>query len=170
MGGGGSDVPPQRVARRHRDTSHPRPALVATLIRAAAASDVAGCAALLGQLGYPATPESLARRLSILLPRDDYALRVAQHDAALVGLAAVHVFPAIHSDRPLAFIAALVVAEAQRGTGIGARLVAELEAFATRNGCDRIIVTTANHREGAHRFYDRLGYEFTGRRYAKSLI
>jgi ribosomal protein S18 acetylase RimI-like enzyme len=48
--------------------------------------------------------------------------------------------------------------------------VAELEAFARQHGCDRIIVTTANHRDGAHRFYDRLGYEFTGRRYAKSLM
>jgi hypothetical protein len=32
-----------------------------------------------------------------------------------------------------------------------------------------LVVTTAVHRAGAHAFYARLGYELTGRRYARPL-
>ena len=138
-------------------------------IRAATESDAAACAALLAELGYPSTAEALVRRLRVLLARADYRVLVAERDATCVGLGAVHVFPAIHSDHALALIAALVVIDGERGAGLGGRLVAGLESFAANEECDRIIVTTANHREGAHRFYERLGYEFTGRRYAKRL-
>jgi ribosomal protein S18 acetylase RimI-like enzyme len=33
----------------------------------------------------------------------------------------------------------------------------------------RFLVTTHNRRAGAHAFYERLGFEFTGRRYVKDL-
>jgi GNAT superfamily N-acetyltransferase len=148
-------VQPPRITRPSLRSAHP--------------ADAGACAELLAQLGYPAESGVIARRLTTLLGRDDYRVAVAERDGELAGVGAVHVFHAIHSDRPLAFIAALVVRESRRGGGIGSRLVAELEAFAAEHGCDRIIVTTANHREGAHRFYERLGYELTGRRYAKRM-
>jgi ribosomal protein S18 acetylase RimI-like enzyme len=138
-------------------------------IRPASASDVGASASLLAELGYPASEEALARRLALLIPRTDYRVLVAERDGEVAGLGAVHVFPAIHSDHALAFIAALVVSAAARGSGIGARIVREMEMFAISHGCDRILVTTANHRDGAFRFYERLGYDFTGRRYAKRI-
>lgn len=138
-------------------------------IRTVTPSDVVACAALLGELGYPAPVEALERRIAILIPRTDYRVFVAEREGRLLGLGAVHVFPALHSDHALAFIAALVVGERERGAGVGAAIVREMESFAISHGCDRIIVTTANHRDGAHRFYERLGYEFTGRRYARQL-
>lgn len=143
--------------------------MVGTFVRGAAAPDAGRCAELLTELGYPSSGEALVRRMKALLARPDYRVAVATREEMVVGLGAVHVFPAIHSDQPLAFIAALVVGAAHRGAGVGARLVAELEAFAASHGCDRILVTTATRRDGAHRFYERLGYDFTGRRYAKRL-
>ena len=43
------------------------------------------------------------------------------------------------------------------------------EDYARKHGCPRIVVATANHRSGAHAFYERLGWEWTGRRYGKLL-
>jgi GNAT superfamily N-acetyltransferase len=136
-------------------------------IRRAILTDAAEIASLLSELGYPASAGAVAARLDPLLPRDDYAVLVAQGDSVVVGLGAVHVFPVIHADGPVALITALVVAGAARGGGIGRGLVAEMEGFARSQGCARILVTTANHRADAHAFYERLGYSFTGRRYAK---
>jgi GNAT superfamily N-acetyltransferase len=136
-------------------------------IRRAVPGDAEPLAALLGELGYPAAADDVARRLAVLLVRDDYGVFVAGAGDRPVGLGSVHVFPAIHADRPVALITALVVADAARGGGHGARLVAALEGFAREKDCERIMVTTANHRAGAHAFYERLGYAFDGRRYAK---
>jgi GNAT superfamily N-acetyltransferase len=136
-------------------------------VRRAAPGDAAALAGLLGELGYPADADAVTRRLDELLARDDYGVFVAEAAGRVVGFGGVHVFPALHADRPVALIAALVVSEAARGGGHGARLVAALEAFARGHDCERVMVTTANHRAGAHAFYERLGYAFDGRRYAK---
>lgn len=124
-------------------------------------------AGLLAELGYPAPADEVARRLRALLARDDYAVQVAEDGPALVGLGCVHVFPVLHAEKPLALLTALVVTPAARGGGHGRRLVSALEDFARSRGCGRIVVTTANRRADAHAFYERIGYSFTGRRYAR---
>ena len=124
-------------------------------------------AVLLAELGYPATPEAMSRRVRTLLSREDHAVLVADDGQALVGLGCAHVFPVLHSDEPVALITALVVAASARGSGYGRSIVVELEHFARSLGCRRILVTTAIHRSDAHAFYERLGYTFTGRRYVK---
>lgn len=136
-------------------------------IRSAKEADALGIAALLEELGYPAAAERVLRRLRTLLPRDDYAVLVAEQDQILLGLGCVHVFPALHVDEPVALLTALVVAASARGSGFGRSLVTELESFARSHGCTRILVTTANERADAHMFYEQLGYTCTGRRYAK---
>lgn len=137
------------------------------MIRQAQLGDSAELATLLIELGYPSDPNAIYRRLQTLLPRSDCRVSVAAIEGALGGFGMVHIYPAIHADAPGALIAALVVRESLRGKGIGRSLVADLEGYARERGCDRIMVTTANYRSGAHRFYECLGYDFTGRRYAK---
>ena len=46
-------------------------------------------------------------------------------------------------------------------------MVKAIEEWARSHGCKRVTVTTGLHRAGAHQFYERLGFEHTGRRYAK---
>ena len=48
-----------------------------------------------------------------------------------------------------------------RGRGIGAQLMAVIEAEARRRGAARIQLTSNQRRADAHRFYERLGYEPT---------
>jgi GNAT superfamily N-acetyltransferase len=79
------------------------------------------------------------------------------------------VFPVLAYSEDLAMIMALVVAEQARGLGVGRRLVSSAESLARERGASRLMVTTHLRRADAHAFYERLGFDFTGRRYLKAL-
>lgn len=133
-------------------------------VRRAARHDLPGLAALLGQLGYPASAGELERRLRRL----DGDLFVAADDEPL-GLAALQILHVLQRDAPAARLTALVVREDARGRGVARALIAAVEAAAREAGCDHLHVTTANHRADAHAAYRALGFEDTGRRFAKRL-
>jgi len=139
------------------------------LIRAASMGDVPALAALVTQLGYPTTPEAMRERLGHILPRDDYATWVAERGGRVVGFAgAMHGLSYVY-DPPYARLLSLVVEPGERGRGTGAALVAAAERWAREQGAAQLRLTTALHRDGAHRFYEGLGYERTGARYARKL-
>ena len=139
------------------------------LIRTASPADVPALAALATELGYPTTPEAMRERLDRILPRDDYATWVAERGGRVVGFAgAMHGLSYVY-DPPYARLLSLVVEPGERGRGTGAALVAAAERWARGQGAAQLHLTTALHREGAHRFYERLGYERTGARYVRKL-
>jgi N-acetylglutamate synthase-like GNAT family acetyltransferase len=135
-------------------------------IRDARFEDSAAIADLLGQLGYPTTVEAVEARLARLARVGDKVV-VADLDGSIVGLASLRLSPSIEYDTPAGQLASLVVDEAHRRAGVGRALVEAMEAEARRLGCGALFLTTAAHRAGAHAFYERLGFEHTGRRYAK---
>ncbi len=137
-------------------------------IRDARAADAPAIALLLDQLGYPAEVGAVEGRLERLVIVGDRVV-VADLDGQVVGLAQLHVSPALEYDRPAAKLAALVVDDAHRGRGIGRALVEELEAEARKRGCVLLFLTTSERRDDAHAFYERLGLEQTGRRYSRTL-
>ena len=94
---------------------------------------------------------------------------VAEADGQVVGLAALHESLSVEYDEPAAKLSAIVVDEHHRRRGIGEALVEAMEAEARRRGCCLIFLTTAERRADAHAFYRRLGFEETGRRFAKRL-
>ena len=138
------------------------------LVREIRPDDAAAIAALLTELGYPVEAEAIPLRLERLRECGDLVL-VAELDGGVAGLAHLHVSPAIEYERPAAKLSALVVDERRRRSGIGRALVDAVEAEARSRGCGLLFVTTAERRADAHRFYERLGFERTGRRYAKRL-
>ena len=125
-------------------------------------------AGLLTQLGYPveaATVEGRFQRLAVVGDR----VVVAELEGEVVGLGHLQVAPAIEYDRPAAKIGALVVDEGHRGQGIGRALVQALEDEARLRGCVLMFLTTSEHRDDAHAFYERVGLQQTGRRYGRTL-
>src|SRR5919199_3650738 len=138
------------------------------MIRDALAQDSAAIADLLGQLGYPTTAAAVEPRLDALVAAGD-RLVVAELNGQIVGLADLHVSPSLEHERPAAKLAALVVDERYRGAGVGRALVEAMEAEARARGCAVFFVTTAERRADAHAFYERIGLDYTGRRYAKTL-
>lgn len=142
---------------------------VVIAIRSAAAADAAGIARLLGELGYPAPADEIPLRLQRIVADGRAAVVVAANGDEIIGLCTVHLRTSITSHADIAQITSMVVSELARGRGAGRLLVEEAESWARRHGVVRMVVTTALHRAGAHAFYERLGYEHTGRRYAREI-
>jgi N-acetylglutamate synthase-like GNAT family acetyltransferase len=138
-------------------------------IRDARAEDAKVLARLLDQLGYPSSTEAVARRVRELTSSEADRLLVAEVDEQVVGFAGVHVSLAVEYDKPAAKLSAIAVDEAHRRRGVGEALVEAAVQEARARGCGLIFLTTAERRADAHAFYEALGFEFTGRRYAKTL-
>jgi GNAT superfamily N-acetyltransferase len=134
------------------------PARLDVAIRSATRADVAALSALSSQLGYPASPEDTAARLEGLLARpDDHQVWVAT--ASEGPIAWLHAFVARYLvDDPFVEIGGLVVAEGERGRGVGALLLAHVESWARSLGLTKVGVHSNVVRADAHRFYERAGY------------
>ena len=129
----------------------------AIAIRQARPTDAAALADLIGELGYPTDEAHVLVRLSRMdLARD--VVLIATVDERPVGSGSMHVFPQMHKDAGLAYVATVVVTESLRRRGIGERLMHALEAQAEARGCNRVELASGNRRPEAHRFYERLGY------------
>ena len=138
-------------------------------IRDARPEDAEALARLVGQLGYPTSVEAVARRVERLVSSEADRLLVAEVEGEIVGLASVHISLLLEYDEPAAKLSAIVVDEKHRRRGIGEALVAAMEAEARARGCCLIFLTTSERRGDAHAFYGRIGFEETGRRFAKNL-
>jgi GNAT superfamily N-acetyltransferase len=141
----------------------------AVRIRDANSEDAASIAGLLEQLGYPSTSEEVAARLLRLSDFGSAIVHVAEAGGQPAGVITCHVFPSIHATTPTAWLTTLVVDKQFAGQGVGRALTSSAEAWARSRGASRIVVTSGNHREAAHAFYEHLGYARTGVRLAKLL-
>lgn len=129
------------------------------IIRLAELSDVTSLARLSAQLGYPSTPAEVEARLHQILADKGHALFVAQERGGqVVGWAHVYLSQLLVIDRR-ADLGGLVVEQGFQRQGIGQRLLEHAEAWARDNGCHLLRVNSNVIREGAHAFYQALGYE-----------
>jgi GNAT superfamily N-acetyltransferase len=127
-------------------------------IRRAKASDVARLAELSGELGYPTTTAEMKVRLKRVKPAVNNAIFVAEDDGEVIGW--THVSVSYLLEVPLrAEINGLIVSEATRSRGTGARLLEAAEAWARTKKCEGMSVRSNVIRERAHAFYERNGYE-----------
>jgi GNAT superfamily N-acetyltransferase len=138
-------------------------------IRPAADADAEVIARLLGELGYPSTPEQLRARFTRVAGNEDYAAFVATADGAVAGFLGMERGWAYEHDRPFARILTLVVDARVRRRGVGAALVQFAEAWARERGAYVLMLTTNVRRQEAHRFYESVGFSRTGYRYALAL-
>jgi ribosomal protein S18 acetylase RimI-like enzyme len=132
------------------------------VLRDAKPRDAEAIAALIVALGYEVTAADVRRRLK------GVSALVAEK-GKVVGAVTISTMTVLHRPRPVGRISMMVVAEAARGAGIGTALVAEAEKRLKAAGCGLVEVTSNKKRLRAHAFYERLGYERTSYRFAKSL-
>lgn len=143
--------------------------MTAIHVRRATPADAEAIARLLTQLGYPTAAPDVPRRVERLMAGDRAVILLAERDSLVIGLATAHILCVLNRPRDVAWITALVVDEAARGSGVGRVLVEAVEGFARQSGCERLSVTTQAHRTDAHAFYLRVGLEETGRRFGKTM-
>ncbi len=126
------------------------------LIRPMIKTDAQAVGGLAGELGYPCTAADIRARLEMVSQTD--FLRVAAS-----------------SDQPRGFIQAnrtcvievgswveivgLVVSSKVRRSGIGRRLISEVERWAEGFAAKRVVVRSNTKRDESHRFYPAMGYE-----------
>ena len=137
------------------------------LVRRAVDSDARAIAALLGELGYPATESETRGRVTALAARSDAAVFVACWGNAVAGVLSFHIIPLFHAEGNLGRITSLVVTKSARTHGVGRALVQAAEEFGNSHGCVRVEVTTGEHRPEAHLFYEKLGFGPVDRRFVK---
>jgi GNAT superfamily N-acetyltransferase len=142
----------------------------AVTIRPALPADAPVLSELLAQLGYPALVSQIPQRLRALSNSPAAAAFVATNRyGEVVGLITAHILASIHDDDPVAWLTTLVVLEDARGAGIGSALVSHVERWAAEKGARRLSVTSGNHRQATHEFYEKRDYERTGVRFTKRL-
>jgi ribosomal protein S18 acetylase RimI-like enzyme len=154
----------RRAAPKPRPAPKPEPKLV---LRDARPGDAEAIAALIAALGYEASAADIRRRLAALAKAGQQI--VVAEKGKLVGVLTTSMMIVLHRPKPVGRISMLVVAEDQRGAGIGAALVGEAEKRLAAKGCGLLEVTSNRKRLRAHAFYEKLGYERTSYRFAKSL-
>lgn len=130
-------------------------------VRLATTGDAERLTVLSGQLGYPTTPEEVRRRLKRLQQDGDHAVFVAElSNGHVVGWAHIYLCQLLIVDLQ-AKVGGLVVNEDYRGCGIGRLLMQRVEGWARERGCKAVSLRSNVVREGAHVFYQQLGYENT---------
>ncbi|MBB4637731.1 GNAT family N-acetyltransferase [Longimicrobium terrae] len=143
------------------------PADNAIRLRPATPEDADAVAALLGELGYPTTPEQARVRMARIRDDADYHTVLAESDGEVLGLIGLQRGWGYEHDRPFVRVLALVVAGRARRRGVGACLIAAADDFARLHDAHDMHLTTALHREEAHRFYEGLGFNRSGWRYTR---
>ncbi len=135
-------------------------------IRLLAPDDADAVAALLPDLGYEAAPDQVVRRLAALREWPDQDAFVAvDAGGAIVGLCHVQGVRMLISDGYVE-IQALVVSAARQGQGLGKQLVTHACEWAFARGYGRVRLRSNVVREGAHAFYEHLGFEKSKASYA----
>jgi ribosomal protein S18 acetylase RimI-like enzyme len=138
-------------------------------IRHAQPGDVAVLAQLMCELGYETTSAEMRQRLKSISSDTRLRTFVAEIDDEVCGMIGTLAY-ATHEHNDLSGkIIALVVSKKQRRNGIGRALVAAAEEDFARRRITRVTLTARFEREGAHQFYEALGYSQTGFRFAKKL-
>ena len=110
-------------------------------------------------LGYSFSPEDTASQLA-RLSQDSHHFLLGYEDAAshvLLGYVHAEVYESLYSKAGFN-ISGLAVSPQVQGQGIGKSLLQGLEEEAKRRGYEFIRLNSADHRLGAHAFYEKVGY------------
>lgn len=138
-------------------------------IRDATRADADGVAALLADLGYPASTEAAAAHIARFTEDPASRLQVAATAGGLIGLVATHIVPRLDDDRFSCRVTDIVVSASHRRSGIGSALMTAAEHEARRTGAPRLDLSSGEWRADAYAFYTRLGFETRSRGFTKRL-
>ena len=119
-------------------------------------NDLPDVVELTKQLGYPSTSTEIENRFERLRTEPGDLLLVARQEK-VYGWIHLRTELSLGSD-PRVEVVGLVVDEAVRGQGIGAKLMDEAERWARKQGLAKMRLRSNIKRGDAHRFYEKLGY------------
>lgn len=110
-------------------------------------------------LGYDFSPEETASQLA-KLSQDPHHFLLGYEDSTnhdLLGYVHAEVYESLYSNAGFNILALAVLPQSQ-GKGIGKALLEGLEQETEKRGYKFIRLNSAEHRIGAHAFYEQVGY------------
>ena len=147
----------------------PNERLFDLMIRAAEINDAAALAQLMCELGYETTKSEMQMRLEPIVTDERLRTFVAVCDGKVCGMISTLTYPSIEHDDFSGRIVALVINSTMRRRGIGRALIVTAEKDFAQREIRRVALNTQLARKDAHKFYESLGYERNGWRFAKEL-
>ena len=108
-----------------------------------------------------------AELLGAMVP-SGYRMFAVHDGGVLAAVAGVQIITNLYYERHL-YVYDLVATADARSKGYGAALIDHVESFARREGCRYVALACGREREGALRFYERLGFERPGYSMRKAL-
>ena len=116
------------------------------------------------------TPEQAQVQLEVFRKYPNYRVFVAELNGIVVGTYELLIMDNLAKrGRKSAIVEDLAVAESNRGRGIGRLLMQHAMQQAQTTGCYKLVLSSNLRREGAHAFYENLGFEKHGYSFVVSI-
>lgn len=146
--------------------------LINLLIREALETELPRILTLLKELDRDAdlSPEKTRAIRQRMQRYPDYKVYVALRGTELVGTFCLLIVDNLgHGGTPFAILDNVVVDPEHQGRGIGKMMLLKAMELARQNNCYKIMLSSGKHREHAHEFYRRSGFEPHGLSFATRL-
>lgn len=131
-------------------------------VRTAIAADAAAIEKLYSELVSSPHVRVLPARLAAIARDPMTRLLVAETEYGVVGTVLVSLCSDVmFQNQPFAVVENLVVSASARSTGIGTRLMLEVEHLCQAADCSKIMLLSSSTRSDAHRFFEKTGYAGT---------
>ena len=136
------------------------------IIRPAAEKDIPRILELYSQFSfqpgdYQAAPLADCRKALKKMSRTPGCnLLVAEEDGEVAGTLFMAILPGMaHRTSPFGVVEYMVVDKKNRRQGIGRALMEHCMKLAREAGCYKVMLTSDKRREGAHKFYESVGFQ-----------
>jgi GNAT superfamily N-acetyltransferase len=134
---------------------------------ATTANDIAACFPVMSELRPHLDRDAFPARVQAMI-KEGFELASLEHDGHIVAVAGFRIFDNLCNGRTL-YVDDLVTAAAARSQGHGAALLHWLKELAVSRNCNHFSLDSGTHRNAAHRFYLREGFDITDFHFAQSL-
>ncbi|MBY0205948.1 MULTISPECIES: GNAT family N-acetyltransferase [Paenibacillus] len=131
------------------------------MIREAEARDAATIDKLYRELlPNHAHTEVLAERIEEIRLHEHSFLFVYEVREQVVGTAHLHIcLDALAGNRPFGLVERVVMSSEMQGNGYGTELMEHVEQVCLQMNASKILLASGASRQGAHQFYQKLGYD-----------
>jgi GNAT superfamily N-acetyltransferase len=136
-------------------------------MRTATRADLPALLALYEDSGVDASGSNALERAAVqwdaIHSINNARVLAAEDERRIVGTLTLFILPLLaHGGAPEALVESVVVHPATQGRGVGRVMMQHAMRIAAEHRCYKLALTSNLQREGAHAFYDRLGFERHG--------
>ena len=118
------------------------------------ARDVMGVVGLIrNELGYDDISSDVYDRVMRIYNAENYVTFIAEEDESVIGFVGIMRGLAFELDGEYVRIIALAVSRGYQSLGVGSKLEARVEQYATETGANSIVISSGLNRNRAHVFY-----------------